>query len=69
MIVDNAGVINDDYIASYLVESDKVIILSDWEFDELKRFLEKYIPQANVIECQTVGKLLTYIKQHKTETC
>ena len=66
MIVDNAGVINDDYIASYLVESDKVIILSDLELDGLERFLEKYIPQASILDCQIVGRLLTTIKQHKT---
>lgn len=52
---------------SFVITNDAAIVMSDWELNEVKSFLERWIPKENIIRCQAVGRLLSDIKNFEKE--
>lgn len=44
-------------------ESDRVLILSEWELDAIHRALGEWVENNNIIKVQTVARLNNDIKQ------
>ena len=44
-------------------ESDRVLILSEWELDVVHRALDEWVENNNIVKVQTVARLNNDIKQ------
>lgn len=44
-------------------ESDRVLILSEWELDAVHRALDEWVENNNIVKVQTVARLNNDIKQ------
>ena len=44
-------------------ESDRVLILSEWELDAVHRALDEWVENNNIVKVQTVARLNNDIKE------